>query len=299
MTPIRRSRRKQIIEQVYHFPRLLTFASQLYASGMTLAGFPTDAESYAISVEEIPIYIANLPDSLVGTKIAQIADLHMGPSYRAEHLDEAVDLINQIAPDLLCMCGDYVGIYPKDVNEMVAPLLRVEAPTFAILGNHDHKWGALPYALRALEQLPVTLLRNQSVEVKPGLWLAGLDDLLYSSPDIEQAFRDVPEEDTVVLLVHEPDYFKEVISEELPIALQLSGHTHGGQIQLPLRSTDEFGRKTWTPHRSLPSLGKLYPPGLVKVGQRSLYTNRGLGFTGPSVRINCRPEVTVFTLFAG
>lgn len=297
-TPKIHTRKKQIVEQIYNYPRLLSFVSQLYATGMTIAGFPTDAESYAISVEEIPIHIANLPAALIGTKIAQISDLHMGRHYRAEHLNEAVELINQNAPDFVCLTGDYVGSYPADVIEMVAPLLRLNAPTFAILGNHDYKRDSLPYVLQAFEQLPITLLRNESVLIESGLWLAGLDDMLYGMPNIDKTLRNVPEDDTVILLAHEPDYFKKILSEELPIAFQMSGHTHGGQIQLPSRSEDEFGCKMWTPRRALPSLGQLYPPGLLTIGHRSLYTNRGLGFTGPSIRINCRPEITLFTLLA-
>gem|GEM_PF-1191071 len=298
ITVERRSRKKQIVEQIYNYPRLLSFVSQLYANGMTLAGFPTDAESYAISIEEIPIRIANLRSTLIGTKIAQISDLHMGRYYRAEHLAEAVALINQQSPDFVCMTGDYVGTYPTDVVEMVEPLLRLNAPTFATLGNHDYKRNSLPYVLQAFEQLPIRLLRNESVQVKSGLWVAGLDDLLYGTPNIGKTLCSVPRDETVILLAHEPDYFRKVVAQELPIALQMSGHTHGGQIQLPARSEDAFGRKMWTPRRALPRYGQLYPPGLLQVGHRSLYTNRGLGFTGPSIRINCPPEITLFTLQA-
>lgn len=293
-----KSRKKYFAEQLYRFPGMLSAISQLYASCMTMVGFPTDAESYAISVEEIPIHIANLPDSLVGTKIAQISDLHMGPHYRAEHLNEAVDLINQIAPDFLCMSGDYIGSVASDVNNMIEPLLRLNMPAFTVLGNHDYKFYALSYVLQAFEQLPIPILKNEAVQIKSGLWLVGLDDLLYGEPNIKSALRSVPEGDTAILLVHEPDYFKTVVSANMPIALQISGHTHGGQIQFPARNVDEFERKMWTPRRALPNLGRLYPPGLLKIGDHMLYTNRGLGFTGPSIRINCRPEITVFTLLS-
>lgn len=293
---IEKSPLRLIVEQIYRFPGVLTAFSQLYAKGMTTAGFPTDAESYEITVNEIPIHVAGLADALVGTTIAQISDLHMGAQYRAEHLTVAVELINEMKPDFLCMTGDYVGSDPRDVEMIVDPLQRLAVPAFAIMGNHDYKRDSLPYVLQAFEPLSIPLLRNQAVQVKNGLWIVGLDDLLYGEPNLEKALQHVPDDDLIILLVHEPDYFQKISTSDLPIALQLSGHTHGGQIQLPSKEEDEFGRKMWTPRRVLPRFGTLYPPGLVKIGARSLYTNRGLGFTGPPIRINCRPEITLFTL---
>lgn len=299
---IEKSPQRHLVEQIYKFPVVLTTFSQLYATSMTMAGFPTDAESYEISVEEIAIFCANLPDALLGTTFAQISDLHMGSHYRAEHLAAAVSVINQFEPDFLCMTGDYIGSDPRDVNTMVEPLLRLNRPAFAVMGNHDYKRDSLPYVLDAFKPLPIPLLRNQAIQVKDHLWVAGLDDILYGKPNLDAALQHIPKDDVIILLVHEPDYFHNIVSNtaynDPRIVLQLSGHTHGGQIQLPSKHEDEYGRKLWTPRKALPRFGRLYPPGLLRIGERSLYTNRGLGFTGPPIRINCRPEITLFTLIA-
>lgn len=292
----------RLTDQIYKRSRTLTALSQLYATGMTFVGLPTDAEAYMLSVEKVPIYIANLPTALAGTKIAQISDLHMSSYYRAEHLAKAVEQVAQLNPDFLCMTGDYVGPEPHHVFNIVEPLQNLQMPTFAVMGNHDYKRGYQHHVLNAFNQLSIPILRNQAVQIKSHLWLVGLDDVLYGEPRLDQALQDIPQngaqDNIVILLVHEPDYFAKVIAENAPIALQISGHTHGGQIQLPARHVDEFGRKFWTPKKALPRYGRLYPPGLWRVGDRTLYTNRGLGFTGPPIRINCRPEITLFTLLS-
>jgi len=288
----------RLTDQIYKRSRTLNAVSRLYATGMTFVGLPTDADAYTLAVEKIPIYIANLPAALVGTKIAQISDLHMSKYYRAEHLSNAVERIAQLNPDFLCMSGDYAGPDPHHIFNMIEPLQNLQMPTFAVMGNHDYKRDYRHHVLHTFDQLSIPILRNQAVQIKPHLWLVGLDDVLYGDPRLDQALQDIPQGDVIILLVHEPDYFTKVIAEDAPITLQISGHTHGGQIQLPARHTDEFGRKFWTPQKALPRYGRLYPPGLWQVGERLLYTNRGLGFTGPPIRINCRPEITLFTLLA-
>lgn len=287
----------RLMGHLYARHRIMVFGSQIFAAGLTQIGIPTDVERYAIAVEEVPIPIRDLDRSLNGIKIAQISDLHMGPHYRPEHLYEAVCLVNELAPDYLLMSGDYVGSHVAYLHGMIEPLQYLQIPTFAILGNHDYKYG-VGYALELFDALSITLLRDESVALREGLWLVGLEDMLYARPNFRKAAQNVPADQTVLLLVHEPDYFANVLDEDLPVALQMSGHTHGGQIRLPSYRTDEFGSKLWTPQKVLPRFGRLYPPGLLQVGDKCLYTNRGVGFTGPPIRVNCRPEITLFTLIA-
>lgn len=277
---------------LYARHRMMVFGSRIYAASMNQIGFPTDVKRYRVSVEAVQIPTKNLDSPVT---IAQISDLHMGAYYRPEHLYETVCQINKLAPDFLLMSGDYVGLSVSYLQGMIEPLQYLQIPTFAILGNHDYKYG-VRHVYELFDALSIPLLCDESVQLRADLWLVGLDDLIYGRPNIRRAMQGVPANQATVLNVHEPDFFLTVVEDDLPIALQVSGHTHGGQIQLPSSKADEFGRKFWTPKNVLPRYGRLYPPGLWQVGDKRLYTNRGLGFTGPPVRINCRPEITLFTL---
>jgi hypothetical protein len=155
-----------------------------------------------------------------------------------------------------------------------------------VLGNHDH-WEGAALAARVLAEAGVTLLVNQALrlDVDAPLWLVGLDDVWERKHDLSAALAGTPDDECKLLLVHEPDYADRAAS--FPVDLQLSGHSHGGQINLP-----RYGRPV------LPYLGQKYPAGLYRVGQMSLYTNRGIGVISPPVRFNCPPEVTLLTLRA-
>ena len=115
------------------------------------------------------------------------------------------------------------------------------------------------------------------------MWLAGLDDVLRRRSDLRRALSGVPSDELTILLVHEPDFADSVRGRS--VDLQLSGHSHGGQIRLPLIGP---------PY--LPPLGKKYPQGLRQLDQLALYTNRGIGTIGVPARLNCPPEITLFTL---
>jgi predicted MPP superfamily phosphohydrolase len=172
--------------------------------------------------------------------------------------------------------------------EPCARMLRELKPPmgmFAVLGNHDvnsdHRW-----ITEIIEANGIPVLRNRSVPIEKGIarfWLAGVDDVLEGKPDLDLTLRSVPPEETVILLAHEPDFADQAARH--PVDLQLSGHSHGGQIWLP-----GIGAP-W-----LPPLGREYPRGLRKVGGLTLYTNIGLGTIRLPVRLNCPPEITMLRL---
>jgi len=145
----------------------------------------------------------------------------------------------------------------------------------------------------ALQAAGLTLLRNQGRPIardggrQADLWLAGLDDVWEGQEDLNASLRESPAGVPVLLLVHEPDYAERIAGRaaELGIILQLSGHSHGGQVRLPFIGAP-----------ILPYLGQKYPLGLQRAGAMWVYTNRGIGMTVPAVRLNCRPEITVITL---
>jgi hypothetical protein len=163
---------------------------------------------------------------------------------------------------------------------------------YAIAGNHDY-WTDIDTVVAELGAAGLTFLRNQShpLGVRGGsIWLAGVDNVTERRHDLEATLANVPPGEPVLLLVHEPDFADKAASSPHHILLQLSGHSHGGQVNLPL-----LGRPI------LPPLGERYPAGLKAVRGASwqVYTSRGVGVIFPPVRFNCRPEVALITLRGG
>jgi len=160
-----------------------------------------------------------------------------------------------------------------------------EGGALASLGNHDH-WTDADTVAGALSDAGLTVLRNAAREVADGLWIAAVDDVWEQRADLDQALADVPASATVVLLAHEPDY-ADTVAAGGRVSLQLSGHSHGGQIRVPFVGP-----------LVLPRLAHKYPAGLYRVSRMWLYVNRGVGLVRPAVRFNCRPEVTLLKLQA-
>jgi predicted MPP superfamily phosphohydrolase len=143
--------------------------------------------------------------------------------------------------------------------------------------------------IRTLEESGIRVLRNQSVPLQRGhdrIWLAGIDDLLRGQPDAGATISSIPENETTILLAHEPDFADDAAL--MPIDLQLSGHSHGGQIWIP-----GIGAP-W-----LPPMARVYPRGIHRIRNLTLYTNIGIGTIRAPIRINCPPEITLITLRSG
>lgn len=240
-------------------------------------------------VEQVSVALPRLPARLDGLRVAQLSDLHISQYTTAGDIERAARLAMRQSPDLLVLTGDFIW---REVwqyaEQLVEPLRTLHAPlgVYAVLGNHDH-WEGAALAARVLAEAGVTLLVNQAVRLDAGapLTLLGLDDVWERKQDMAAALAGAPDDECKLLLVHEPDYADE--AARYPVDLQLSGHSHGGQINLP-----RYGRPV------LPYLGQKYPAGLYQVGGMSLYTNRGIGVIAPPVRFNCPPEVTLLTLRA-
>jgi predicted MPP superfamily phosphohydrolase len=183
------------------------------------------------------------------------------------------------------LTGDYVSRsaeYASSCAQSLSPLV-VRHRTLACLGNHDH-WTDAERVAGALADAGVTVLRNAAREMADGLWVAAVDDVWEGHADLEGALQEIPDGATAVLLAHEPDYADRVAADGR-VGLQLSGHSHGGQVWLPFIGPP-----------FLPYLARKYPRGLYSVGGMRLYVNRGVGLIAPAVRFNCRPEVAALTL---
>ena len=265
----------------------------LFLGSSTLVGYSRFLEPRWVDLEQITLRIPQLPQGLAGKTIAQLSDIHLSQYTGAERLHQAIRWVNQLAPDWLFLTGDYVGDDAGTAQGLIEPLRQVQMPTFAVYGNHDY-WSELAVVTAALRQTPVQILRNAATPLAEGLWLAGVDDLWSGAPDLQAALRSVPTGVTTLLLAHEPDFFERVITAAAPVAVQFSGHSHGGQVRLPSLVPGPDGRYTYAP--ILPKYGRRYSIGLRQLGQHQVYTNRGLGVWPVPFRVNCRPEITLFTL---
>jgi len=245
-------------------------------------------ESGRPSLERITIPIKHLHPALEGFAIAQLTDFHLYPYTQPDLIRQVVEITNSIKPDLIVLTGDYVW---RDVEAIfvLAPILsnlNATQGVYTVIGNHDI-WTNVNVVKKGLREARLPILENQGVAITSGkgnFYLAGLDDGWSGEADLEAALENAPSETPVVLLVHEPD-LADIYSLDGRVALQLSGHSHGGQVRIP-----GFGALV------LPYLGKKYDFGLYKVNDMWLYTNRGIGNISVPFRYNCPPEITEFTL---
>ncbi len=245
-----------------------------------------------VEVVSVSLVLPRLDARFDGYRIAQISDLHADGWMTPGRVLGLVNLVNAEEPDLVAITGDFATYSRfrsliRHASRLVAPLRRLRAPdgVVAVLGNHDHKTKAHTVR-RVLAASGVVELHNTVLTLRrhgAALHLCGVDDVKEGAPGLSRVLERLPERGAAVLLAHEPDFADESAAAGR-FDLQLSGHSHGGQIGLPvLRSL------------FLPKLSRKYPSGLYCVGGMSLYTNRGLG-AHPRLRFNCRPEITVFTL---
>ena len=243
---------------------------------------------HRVRLRELRIPVANLAAPLHAFRIAQISDLHCGPFAGPARVAEWVDRVNRLEPDLIAVTGDLITHGPDYVRAVAAELgrLRARHGVFACMGNHDYFTDA-EELVRALESAGLTVLRNRGLVVERDgarLFVAGVDDTWTGRHDMRRALAERPSDCAVVLLAHDPALFPE--AAELGVELTLSGHTHGGQFALPGAARRINLARIITPFTS----------GLYSLEGAFLYVNRGLGTTGPPVRLGVPPEIAVLTL---
>jgi predicted MPP superfamily phosphohydrolase len=240
-------------------------------------------------------HLQRWPERLNGFTVAVLSDFHYDPYFSIHPLHAAIPMVNRLHPDLIALVGDFVSVpaFGDDKKgalnaEPCARLLRqMTAPhgLWAVMGNHDD--GTDPeHVTRALQAQNIQVLANQSQPIDQDgahFWLAGVNDVMSGTADLSKTMRGIPSGEAVILLAHEPDFADE--AAEFPIDLQLSGHSHGGQIRLP-----------FLPPLYLPELAKKYIWGTYHIGPLTLHTSAGLGTIGVPMRLNCPPEITLLTL---
>ncbi len=251
-------------------------------------------------VEELVIPVPGLMPSLDGFTLVQVSDLHVGIFLFQRELERVFDQVNDLAPDIAVMTGDLVDNSPAFIRPFARATerLRPRQLSLAVLGNHDFYTGGRDVAA-SLEKRGVRVLRNQHVLIGPdrrviegrspvgALVIGGIDDpagRYYDDgvgADLTRAFDGSPYRVPRVLLSHRPDYFP--VARQHGVVLTLSGHTHGGQLVVPLLGS---AARVITP----------FPAGYYRDGASHLYVNRGLGVVGLPVRLNCPAEVTRLVL---
>jgi len=265
-------------------------------AGAVSAGYGAFIERRHLIVRRVEIPLARLPEACDGLTIAQLSDLHYHPYWSADVIRHAIEVTNSLKPDVVALTGDYVTVPIRHSSshklaweiEPCTTLLRaLSAPwgIFAVLGNHDAE-SRPNHITEVLAGAGIQVLRNRAFPLERDgarAWMVGLEDVLYGDQDLGVALKHVPASETSIVLVHEPDY-ADVVSQS-PVDLQLSGHSHGGQIRLPV------GMPLY-----LPYMARKYPIGLYSVGRMKLYTNAGLGTIRVPIRLFAPPEVTLFTL---
>ncbi len=262
--------------------RLTTFATL-----GTVAAYSTMVEPRRPVLERVTLRIPDLPPALDGLRIGQLSDMHLGFPHGHPNTQWAVQQMVAEQPEVLVLTGDFVSLR-RAIADLPALLRPLHAPLgiYAVPGNHDH-WEGLEEIRTTLEPLGIVFLMNTNRRLLwngAEWWLLGVDDPWYGQPDLEEALRGGPADGFKVLLSHAPDFADKAIGYR--IALQLSGHTHGGHVHLPLAG--------WL---CVPFHGLRYISGLEQVGDMLLYISRGLG--GAPLRLNCRPEAAVLTLRRG
>jgi predicted MPP superfamily phosphohydrolase len=240
-------------------------------------------------------FLPRWPERMNGFTVAVLSDFHYDSHFSIHPLRAAIAMVSRLHPDLIALTGDFVSVplvgddqKAAFAAEPCARLLRqMTAPhgLWAVMGNHDD--GTDPeHVTRALQAENIRVLANHSEPIEQDgarFWLAGVNDVMSGTADLSKTIRVVPAGEAVVLLAHEPDFADE--AAQYPIDLQLSGHSHGGQIRIP-----------FLPPLYLPELAKKYVWGTYHVGPLMLHTSAGLGTVGVPMRLNCPPEITLLTL---
>jgi len=273
--------RKQFIRNVL---RVGIYTS---AVGAGLYSFLYEPKHISLERHKLPVY--NLPLCWEGKKLVLVSDIHRSGVVSLDYISKAFGMINDEKPDIILLAGDYVTVSREYIDSLktVLPDLKTKigkAGKIAVLGNHDY-WTDPKYVTKGLKEGGFHVLVNEKKDLGlPGekLRILGADDLWCGVKDVDGLLDMVDlENDAVILLAHNPDIFYDKNFGRTPITI-LSGHTHGGQVYLPIIGA--------------PIVPSKFVRGFFKKGKSLMYVNRGLGLISPPIRFNCPPEITVFTL---
>lgn len=277
-------------------PSALT-ARQMIQKAMTVTRekiIPMEFDESVYDIVEVNVEIKNLDPVFHDYKIVNLSDLHLGQWLTPEYLEGVINIVNRQSPDMITLTGDYVSYILDDVAddlERCLSMLKSKDVPLAVLGNHDH-WNGAERIREILKKSGIIDISNDVYTVKKirnnktaQLNIAGVDSMMLKKEDIETVMEKLPDKGPAIMLAHEPD-FADITALTGRFALQISGHSHGGQFIIPgLNTTILRG-----------SCSHKYPVGEYQVGDMIQYTSKGLGTNIFWLRINCAPEITIFKL---
>ncbi|MFJ4905895.1 metallophosphoesterase [Streptomyces sp. NPDC093249] len=235
-------------------------------------------------IKRVTVPLAKVPRAAHGYRIAVVSDVHLGPILGRAHTQRIVDAVNSAQPDLIAVVGDLVDGTVADLGSAAEPLARLRARhgSFFVTGNHEYFSGADAW-VDHVRELGLRPLRNERLEIPAGFDLAGVDDIAGESqgqgPDFAKALGDRDRARAAVLLAHQPVVVHDAVRHG--VDLQLSGHTHGGQL--------------W-PGNFVAELANPTVAGLERYGDTQLYVSRGAGAWGPPVRVGAPSDITIVQL---
>ena len=272
-------------------------ARQMIQKAMTITRekiIPMEFDESVYDIVEVNVEIKNLNPMFHDYKIVNLSDLHLGQWLTAEYLEGVINIVNKQKPDMVALTGDYVSYILDDVAEDLQRCLSMLKPkdvSLAVLGNHDH-WNGADRIREILKNSGIIDISNDVYTIKrkrnnktAQLNIAGVDSMMLQKEDIDTVMKKLPKEGPAIMLAHEPD-FADISALTGRFALQISGHSHGGQFIIPgLNTTILRG-----------SCSHKYPVGEYQVGDMIQYTSKGLGTNIFWLRINCAPEITIFKL---
>lgn len=252
--------------------------------------YSTQIELWQVEINPVQLTLPNLAPEFNGFRLVHISDIHFDNiTMTRTHLDSIIEKIATLKPDAIAITGDFVtehaSRYEADLFSAMQKIQAI-APTFSVLGNHDH-WVNPELLRRLFHETQITELKNTAFVFERNqayLTLSGVDDYMERQDRLDLVLKHLPDKGAAILLAHEPDFADESAPTQR-FDLQLSGHSHGGQVVLPFIGPP-----------ITPPLAHRYPKGLYRVGKMFQYTNRGLGTIPPRLRFNCPPEITLFTL---
>lgn len=271
--------RRQFLSGLAAAPLIAVSATSAYAGLI---------EPHRYEITETEVFIRDLPTRFEGFRITQLTDIHHSRLVGIDQVRRVVALAQLTKPDLFVLTGDYTTTYRRYVEPCAEALGALNAPegVWAILGNHDH-YTDPELTTWALARHKIKVLNNANTVLRRGpdqLQLAGIDDWSWNGTDWLRAFYGLDARRPTILLSHQPGVFD--LSAARAASLILSGHTHGGQIKLPLIGA---------PARFVTEHLK-YDSGLFKRDGSQLYVSRGTGVIGLPVRFGVRPEIAVLRL---
>lgn len=263
---------------------------------VSLYFYATEIERKLVTVTWNEIEASTIPKEFNNKRILQFSDVHLGPEFTLKQLENLVEKMNELHPDIVVFTGDLIdkfGSYNEEREEAKVILQKIHAPLgkYAVFGNHDRGGGGSLFYKKYMEEAGFSVLVNEVQKIKSEngkyITISGLDDFLLGKPQIDSTLKNLRQQDFNMLLIHEPDVVDKVA--RYPVDFQMSGHSHGGQVQIPF-----VGPLITT------KLAESYVEGMYELEGKSkplhLYVNRGIGTTRMPVRFWSVPELSVFVL---